>query len=371
MVKYLIKLGALSFSDVHLIHRNTPTEDIIERINKVIFNPVLMSSVNVIYIVGDLFEGLATLPDDRVSPVQHWMISLLRFCKNRGIVLRVLEGTPSHDAKQSKQFEILNSLIGINADVRHVTEVEIEYIESLSIHVLYVPDEIDDTTAITKAKVKALLHSKGLKQVDFTLIHGFFEFQIPAHITSNVHDSKYYSKITKYYVLCGHDHVSKKYNNILINGSFDRLKHGEEHDKGCWIINILGKTHTVKFYTNVDATKYITVDSVPLTEMELINIIDKLISSDVRNIRVLVDKNSSKLNIMTGYKNKYKGIKWTIDGSTVKTISDNVITIYKPVDISKNTISEAVKNKLKSMGVDDNTVGNAIALLEKLTTDSK
>ena len=61
--------------------------------------------------------------------------------KPYNIILRILEGTPSHDWKQSKLFIHLNDLTKAGTDVKYIDSLSIEYIDKFGINVLY-PDEI-------------------------------------------------------------------------------------------------------------------------------------------------------------------------------------------------------------------------------------
>ena len=70
-----------------------------------------------------------------------------------------------------------------------------------------------------------------------------------SYIIKNIpkHDQEYYNSIVNYYVLVGHDHKFKIYNNILATGSVDRTRHGEEEPKGFMELYINAKTKEKKY----------------------------------------------------------------------------------------------------------------------------
>jgi DNA repair exonuclease SbcCD nuclease subunit len=162
----LNKLDIISLSDIHLGHPDNPAERIIKNLKNAFSDNASMAEIDIIFIAGDVFDRLLSLPDDAVTEIDFWITSFLRLCKKHDIVLRVLEGTPSHDWKQSKRFVKINELSRIGADVQHVTELSIEYIDRFGINVLYVPDELPGGTNKTFESVLELMEERGLKKVE-------------------------------------------------------------------------------------------------------------------------------------------------------------------------------------------------------------
>jgi hypothetical protein len=132
-------LKILETADIHLGHQRTPSESTLEALDRVI-NPKTLKDLDVLLIAGDFFDHLLQFPDDRVLKIEAWVCQLLLLCKKFDVVLRVLEGTGSHDCKQSRIFVNLNSSAAINADVKYVDKISVEVIERFGISVLYVPD---------------------------------------------------------------------------------------------------------------------------------------------------------------------------------------------------------------------------------------
>jgi hypothetical protein len=130
----------------------------------------------------------------------------------------------------------------------------IEHIPTHDITVLYIPDEILPSTSSIADRVKSLMGEKGLTQVDISMMHGYFDYQVPeGKMIDRKHDSAFYLSITKFFINSGHVHTFSRYDRILSNGSPERLSHGQEEDKGMVECNILGNKYTWKFIANRQA----------------------------------------------------------------------------------------------------------------------
>jgi DNA repair exonuclease SbcCD nuclease subunit len=150
------KLAFAVASDIHLGHPNTLTEDILRNLEKAFPTSKETEELDIIFFSGDVFDRLLNFPDNSVSEIESWINVFLRRCKALDIVVRVLEGTPSHDWKQSNVFEKVNNIGKIDCDVKHVKNLSIEHIERFGINVLYVPDEWEPETDDTWKQVKDL-----------------------------------------------------------------------------------------------------------------------------------------------------------------------------------------------------------------------
>lgn len=254
-------LTIVQISDLHLGHRRTPTQHIIDNLNKAFPNNHQFGEIDLLLITGDVFDTLLQLPDTSVFIIRLWINRLLRLCKKYDVVLRVLEGTPSHDWKQSKLFTHINELIEIYADVRYVDTLSIEYIERFDLTVLYCPDEWNPTCDETWIEVCAVLDTHQLKQVDIALVHGAFEHQLPPQATMNTHKVERYCSITRYLVFIGHVHLHSIKERVVCPGSFDRLAHGEEMAKGYIRAKLLpSEQYEITFIENQNALIYQTFD---------------------------------------------------------------------------------------------------------------
>lgn len=267
-------------SDIHLGHRSNKTVDIVKRLRNAFPDNKETGELDIIFIAGDVFDSLLNLDDNpHIAEIDYWISNLLNICANRNILIRVLKGTPSHDWDQSQRFEIVQKIGNIQCNLKYVDNLEIEYISELDINVLYIPDELESTSEKTLTRVKALIKSKGLKQVDYAIMHGQFEYQLPEFVKAQKHDSKAYLSLVKGLVFIGHVHRSSQYGRIIAQGSFDRLSHGEEDPKGHMrATRNSDGTHEIVFVENKEAKKYITVSCLYLTVEDAISKVERTVS---------------------------------------------------------------------------------------------
>lgn len=253
------------FGDVHLGHPKTPTQHIIESLEKAFPDDRFTADLDLIIIEGDLYDRLLELANPVVAQIQLWMARFLQLCIKHNIILRVLEGTPSHDRKQSHQFEVMNEASGGLCNVRHVTTLEIEHIDSLGLSLLYIPDEYRPDPKDTQEEVCGLLHRHNISCVDLVVMHGAFAHQVSEAYRLHAnplefHDADFYSDIARHAVLIGHYHMYSQWKNIYAAGSFERLAHGEESPKGHIRLRLNGSSHQAEFVVNPRAMIYKTID---------------------------------------------------------------------------------------------------------------
>lgn len=256
------EIKCASSSDHHLGHRNTPTSHILKNLRSAFPGTAETADLDLILFGGDLFDRLLTMDDPNIPLIKNWVNSFLRMCKEANIIVRFMRGTPSHDWNQNWITVAEDTDSAIGANVKYIDTLSIEYIEELGIHVLYVPDEWRPEPDDVWAEVLQLLQEKGLSHVDITVLHGAFDYQLPEHVKVPKHIPERYMGITRGYVLGAHIHKPSTYGeNLLVNGSFDRISHGEEEDKGHWRFSLFSDgTRKAKFVVNENARKYVTVD---------------------------------------------------------------------------------------------------------------
>lgn len=257
----LAQLAMAVVSDIHMGNRRNPAAEIVENLRREFPDTPETGELDVIFLAGDVFDELLQLSHADVDDIDFWIADFLRMCKKRNIAIRVLRGTPSHDWNQPRRFVTLNEAARIEADLKYVSTLSIEYIEHLDIHVLYVPDEWELTTEKTLAQVRSLLKAKGLTKVDYAIMHGQFEYQLPSHVKAPKHDSAAYLELVSEFVFIGHVHTFSQNDRIVAQGSFDRLCHGEEAPKGhVRFFKYDDGTHRLVFRENTGAKRFDTIN---------------------------------------------------------------------------------------------------------------
>jgi DNA repair exonuclease SbcCD nuclease subunit len=260
-------LSIASISDIHLGHASTPTEEIIERLKEAFPDDHTTAELDLLILAGDVFDQILLLPDTSSYAILRWISGLLKVCKKHDVVVRVLEGTPGHDRGQGRHFVEINETSRIGADVRYVDILEVELLDRLGISLLYIPDEWERNPDVTWEQAQRAVREAGLEQVDVAVMHGMFEYQLPAHLNFTHHRSERYLKLVKGPILIGHVHTCSNYERIYVAGSFDRIKHAEQEDKGHWRLHVQPSMTEISatFIVNKKATRYDTIDCTNLT----------------------------------------------------------------------------------------------------------
>lgn len=339
--------------DIHLGHHKTPTALIINTLSKA-FLTESAKSLDIIVLNGDVFDQSLKLDSDLRTPIVLFIMRLLVFCKKHDIVLRVVEGTPSHDNRQSGLFIELNETIG--ADCKYIDTLSIEHIERFNTNMLYVPDEWRATSEQTKEEIKELLTAKGLDKVHFSFLHGYFQYQLPECAEDEAHDPEFFHDITEYEIFINHVHVFSQRGRIYAPGSIERLAHGEEGDKG----HIRRDAHGVTFVVNKDALKYITVDCTGINLEEAYNKVTATAESlpDGAHVRIVAEREHQIVGTVAEFKKQYPGLNWS------------------PIKIAGKKDSKSVMDPVKIKPIDkiptltkDNLLSHLAPRLEKYSDD--
>lgn len=366
------QLKILEFSDIHLGHPNTTTLHILENLNKTFTNSPSFGEFDIVFIAGDVFDRLLNLHDPNVAAILFWINKFLRICKKYDVMVKVLEGTPSHDWKQSRYFVIENEKNAINADVEYIETLSIRHIDKFGIDVLYVPDEWNPECDDTWKEVQGLLTEQGLDQVDFSIMHGAFDYQLPSHIPSPTHIPERYLGITKYLVFIGHIHKHTVNDRIVSAGSFDRLSHGEEEPKGhVEVIVRKDKTYEIVFVPNEGAKVHKTINCSELELTKAIRFIERKIKSlpEGSFVRIQADKTNSILANLNLLRDKFPDYKFS--GKVDKDKESNsdttlhLVDTYTPINITKDNIEKLMAERMLTMGYSALDIEKSMVLLKE------
>jgi len=344
---------------VHLAHPKTITGHILDVLRHYFPDCHKTAELDIIFIPGDFFDRRLELPEDQVYEIRRYIRDLLELCKKHDILLRVLEGTPSHDWRQSKLFTHLNEVFGIGADVKYVDVLSIEYIEKLDLQILYIPDEWRATTRETWQDVEAKLGEHQLTKVDIVIMHGAFPHQMPEHLHNRLqlHDPDAFMAICNYVVIVGHIHFFSQFKRILSSGSLDRLAHGEEAPKGHLRVRIdrlLGQ-HVIEFVENTLAKVYKTYDCTGLDEHQVNDLLESALTrlpAD-SHVRIKCKRGDVVVSMLPHYIARYRTIDWSIkeagkqiESDTVQTITD-ISTRGKGIQINATNISQLLIERIE------------------------
>jgi len=366
-------LNLAFISDIHLAHPRTNTYHIIGNLRNAFPDTDETGKLDILFFAGDVFDRLMSLPQDEVDAIQEWIADLLRICAKRKIIVRVLEGTPSHDWRQSKQFVNVNNTLGVAANLKYVDTLSIEVIAELNdLSVLYVPDEWNADASVTWQQVQELLAIHGMDKVDVACMHGSFDYQLPIESPKN-HSSDHYMGIVKHYIGIGHVHIrTERGKKILAQGSFDRLSHGEESAKGHYraCISPTGNYHW--FVENNGARLYKTLDC---RELDVEAVMDLLVTyehePDDSCFRLLIKRGTTLQHGLKDLRKRFPQFRITTQMDDLKVqeelnlVQDKQPTV-KPISITPTNIGHLVSERLtRHLAEGDPQFQTVMSVLEK------
>ncbi len=354
-------LRYLVISDIHLGHNNNQADNIIKNLDT-FFKGYKddIFKLDILFIAGDIFDSSLKLSNPESSVIIHWMSSLLIYCDKFNIMLRILEGTPSHDWKQAINFEPIKNKLTPNLNYKYIKVLHIENIPEFNLNVLYVPDEWRTSTDQTLKEVDQLLKENNLNQVDIAIMHGNFKYQLKqAPDSIPKHDEASYLSRVKHFINIGHIHKFSMYERIVAQGSFDRLVHNEEEPKGCTLMTISDtEEDSFVFLENKDAMKFVTINGSNLTLENIYDKLDRLVSKLPKGsyIRFKLKSDSKIINIIKDLRLKY--FEYVISKPKIideieeetKLISDDILDDnFTPIQVTKDNIRFLLNNELEIM----------------------
>lgn len=356
-------LRYIVISDIHLGHRRTPTQHIIDNM-EIMLSVENLRGVDILFLAGDVFDRLLTFQCNEAIASTVWVTSLLTRCAALGVMVRVLEGTTSHDYAQSTIFNTIADLLSTSGlDMRYVNNLSIEYMAKHDINVLYVPDNLRTTAEEVWEDVKGVLTAHGLEQVDIGIMHGGFEFQLPVP-QKDTHDSKLYNSIVKYALSAGHIHIPNQLNRILVQGSADRLTHNEEHAKGCMLIGLHPNGVIYGFIKNPAPKIYKTITVTGLSIEEVLTHLETIEHYPADSyIRLRLNKTDPIALAMRTLSERWPQYNWSsVDDKDADGTQDNIMAeiSFTANDAIFTITSNNIEQVVLDMFANDPTVSTSI-----------
>lgn len=359
-------------SDVHMGHPRVETTHTAKCVREAFPDNKETAKLDMIVIAGDWYDRLLNLSQTDVEDTDIAILYLLRLAAKHDIVLTVLEGTPSHDWRQSKRFEFLNDHLDIRAKLYYFDELCIHHFEEFGLDFLFVPDEWTNSTEKTFKEVQQKLKERGLEKVDYAIMHGCFDYQIPILADSLKHNSQAYLDIVRYLIFIGHVHKFSRYDRIIAQGSLNRLCHGEEEPKGHVRVRVRSENdYEVKFVETINARMFKTIQCTDMTVDDAIALVDSTIAklADHSFVRVRANLGNPILNSKKRMEERWPTINWTLEpNERVERIKVEIVreATYSPITITPDNILRLVQEKMLTSGVDPSTTSMGIELLKKI-----
>jgi hypothetical protein len=270
------------------------------------------------------------------------------------------------------RFVFFNEKFNIGAKLYYFDELCIHRFEEFDLDFLFVPDEWTNSTEKTLMQVRQKLVERGLEKVDYAIMHGSFDYQLPMVAQSLKHDSQAYLDIVRYLIFIGHIHNYSRFDRIIAQGSLNRLAQGEEGPKGHARAKVRGiDDYEVIFVENVNATIFKTIQCGSLELQEALDRVDAFVKTvpDGSFIRVRADLAQPILNSQKRMEERWPTIKWQFEpndkGEKPRVEIMREVT-YSPITITPENIVRLVEEKLAANGVDPALASRGIELLKKI-----
>jgi DNA repair exonuclease SbcCD nuclease subunit len=373
-----IGMRIISTSDWHLGHAWIDSEVTYTNFKKHLF-PRLTVDVDILIISGDTFHKLLHLNNVAAQFSLILFQELLEICNKNNIVVRILEGTNSHDRDQPLTLGFLKS-IHTDLDLKIINTLDLEYIKNLDSWVLYLPDDLqqEDPQGCAIKKIKEY----GLTQVDLCVGHSYLKHLLPpgVHMPSgNIYDIDVLSRYVKGPMLFGHVHTTSVYKRAFMNGSFERHIHGEEEPKGFYCIDYDRDKNKIQYEFVENTTtwlfKTITLASEDLSIFEKI-VTDLLLEVEQKqlpkpvHIRVKEPSDPLKIALVTYLTERPElPIRLTFLNKQRDSADDDIEQIELDLFSNLPKITEANINLLIAQWLDNKyTVNEITTLLSSINT---
>lgn len=259
-----------STADWHLGNPRINVEPFYNKLKKFLYPE--LEKAHVLFLAGDLYDQLLTVNSKAHRFASIIMRELLAISAKTGLQIRLLHGTYTHDRDQLSIFE---TLVFPGARFKVIDQISAEEIGDLrsangpvpsSLKVLYIPDNLpykQSSDAIDQCK--EVMTCLGWSSVDVVVGHGTFEHVIPpdsGHRPPCLYRLDQFTEINpRGPIIMGHIHTPGKTNTVHYCGSFDRMSHGEEENKGFYVLTKSDLWRS-RFVVNSLATPFISISPI-------------------------------------------------------------------------------------------------------------
>lgn len=260
MTKSLSKYKGVVISDVHV--GAIDDSKLSKEMKDVFIHDIYLDKqLDFIIIDGDWFDRKFYLNEPSTATA---MILMEAICR-RGVPVRVVYGTSSHEAGQYGVFE--HAMTEINPNFKVIYNVcEEELLPGL--HVLYIPEEyIEDKRSCYKdylynGSKYDFIFGHGVIQEAMTMAARSVTKQKQTRAKAPVFSSAELANACKGLVFFGHYHINTNIDDkVFYVGSYSRWIHGEEEPKGFYrfTADTDKEVYGFEFIENIYAEKYTTL----------------------------------------------------------------------------------------------------------------
>ena len=221
-----------------------------------------------------------------------------------------------------------------------------------------------------------MISAKGLSRVDLAIMHGAFEYQLPAAAPGVKHNADAWLNLVRYLIFIGHVHDFSTYDRIIAQGSFDRLGHGYESPKGHVRATLYPDgTYEARFIENEGAMLFKTVDCVGLTYDQTLELLDEAASvvPPESRIRINASKDNPIFENMAELYRRHPLLYWDKNVIAVtKEEEDEVIEEvspqFVPITLTPENLSRLLLERMAARA-EPEMVQRAAVLLEEIMNE--
>ena len=297
-MQYVVEIVFLT--DLHIGNPKVPAKIVHENLIQYLY-PTLDDTVDFLILGGDFFDGMVTL-DSEAGLVANMIIRDLQLlAAKHKFLIRGIRGTFTHDRHQAKQLMVASKQMPLRLGNKQLIiihdNVIVEKFDKHGISMLFIPDELPFDNLFETAH--ELITAASLDKVDIVVHHGYCQHLLPSnlpHTPPNVYSAKEYAQLAHGPVLNGHVHKPGVYRQIVSGGSFERLAHAEEEDKGFFIVEYNPDNHhtSYNFIKNSGAIKFLTIDlpptvTIPVALTMLQDVAELLVGEILAYVRIKTD----------------------------------------------------------------------------------
>lgn len=331
----LEKVKIFCISDLHFGHPTVKAETMYGNYKKYLLdNMELILNSDIFSITGDITDSLLYTNSMEYGFFQKFIMDISRMCNRLNKILIYTYGTPSHEMEQMNNMSKLIRDEYPDLEYYYHTTIEYNYIESLKMSYIAVPDQSAPTDDELYSKVSSLLREKGLRKVDFLFTHTDYEEAV-IYPTVGVKSTALWSNLVNYYVINGHIHYHSIRDSVVTVGALEHMVHGDDEIKGGVYITIKNYLKSAKHIPTRHFSIFKTLTATDDNRTSVINKIKSIYKSETNPyfIRVLgelppeVVRSLSKerplmtLKVVRPKSNIEKIMKEDVDIKTIREIS--------------------------------------------------
>jgi hypothetical protein len=205
---------------------------------------------------------------------------------------------------------------------------------------------------------------RGLKKVDYAIMHGQFAFQAVGNEQHLNHNEDNYLSIVNEYIFVGHIHTFSSHDRILAQGSFDRLRQGQEEAKGYIRATVTDGSRKARFVENVGAMRFVTIDVTQMDiEDSLTHIRDRVDDLPAGSyVRIKANESHPIFANMPLLVREYTAYRWSKkqvsedDEDGQEKFLDVTNADYNPIIITSDSIVDMVTERIRLSGQEEDFV---------------